>query len=116
MYGGNSNWRGPIWMPMNFLIIESLRKYHFYYSDDFKVEYPTASGHYISLKEVGTELANRLLKIFLRDEQGRRAVFGANEKVQTDPHFKDYILFHEYFHGDTRQRAGRFPSNAVGQA
>ncbi|AXY77981.1 glucosidase [Paraflavitalea soli] len=106
MYGGNSNWRGPIWMPMNFLLIESLRKYHFYYSDDFKIEYPTASGHYLSLKEVGTELANRLLKIFLPDEQGRRAVFGANEKMQTDPHFKDHILFHEYFHGDTGKGLG----------
>jgi len=106
MYGGNSNWRGPIWMPMNFLLIESLRKYHFYYSDDFKVEYPTASGHYLSLKEVGTELANRLLKIFLRDEQGRRAVFGNNVKLQTDPHFKDHILFHEYFHGDSGKGLG----------
>lgn len=106
MYGGNSNWRGPIWMPMNFLLIESLRKYHFYYSDDFKIEYPTASGHYFSLKEVGTELANRLLKIFLRDEKGRRAVFGTNEKLQTDPYFKDHILFHEYFHGDSGKGLG----------
>jgi hypothetical protein len=106
MYGGNSNWRGPIWMQMNFLIIESLRKYHFYYSDDFKIEYPTASGQYMTLKEVGTELANRLLKIFLKDEQGRRAVFGNNEKLQHDPHFKDHILFHEYFHGDTGKGLG----------
>lgn len=106
MYGGNSNWRGPIWMPMNFLIIESLRKYHFYYSNDFKIEYPTASGQYITLKEVGTELANRLLKIFLKDGQGRRAVFGNNEKLQRDPHFKDHILFHEYFHGDNGKGLG----------
>jgi hypothetical protein len=106
IYGGNSNWRGPVWMPMNFLIIESLRKYHFYYSDDFKIEYPTASGHYLTLKEVGTAIANRLLKIFLRDEKGRRAIFGDHEKMQTDPHFKDYVLFHEYFHGDSGKGLG----------
>jgi hypothetical protein len=106
MYGGNSNWRGPVWMPMNFLIIESLRKYHFYYSDDFKVEYPTASGNFLSLKQVGNEIACRLLKIFLRDEKGKRPVFGAHEKLQNDPHFRDYILFHEYFHGDNGSGLG----------
>jgi len=106
MYGGNSNWRGPVWMPMNFLLIESLRKYHFYYSDDFKIEYPTASGHYLTLKQVGNEIACRLLRIFKRDEQGKRAVFGDNDKLQHDPHFKDYILFHEYFHGDSGKGLG----------
>jgi hypothetical protein len=105
-YGGNSNWRGPIWLQMNFLIIESLRKFHFFYSDDFRIEYPTASGKYLSLKEVGTELANRLLKIFLKDEQGRRAVYGNIEKYQTDPNFADLILFHEYFHGDNGKGIG----------
>jgi glycogen debranching enzyme len=99
-YGGNSNWRGPIWMPMNFLVIESLRKFHYFYSDDFRVEYPTGSGKLYSLKEIGTELANRLLKIFLKDENGRRAVAGNNEKLQKDPHFADLIHFHEYFHGE----------------
>ena len=106
MYGGNSNWRGPVWMPMNFLLIESLRKYHFYYSDDFKIEYPTASGHYLTLREVGNEIACRLLRIFKRDEQGKRAVFGDNDKLQHDPHFRDYILFHEYFHGDSGKGLG----------
>jgi Glycosyl hydrolase family 63 C-terminal domain len=106
MYGGNSNWRGPVWMQMNFLLIESLRKYHFYYSDDFKIEYPTASGHYLSLKEVGNQLANRLLKIFVRDKDGKRAVFGNNDKLQHDPHFKDLILFYEYFHGDNGKGLG----------
>jgi hypothetical protein len=106
IYGGNSNWRGPIWMPMNFLMIESLRKFHYFYTDDFRIEYPTASGKYMSLREVGHELANRLLKIFLKDGQGRRAVLGNNEKLQTDPHFADLLLFHEYFHGDSGKGLG----------
>lgn len=106
MYGGNSNWRGPIWMPANFLLIESLRKYHFYYKDDFKIEYPTASGQYYTLKEVGTELAKRILKIFLKDEDGNRAMYGNHTKLQQDPWFKDLLLFHEYFHGDTGKGLG----------
>lgn len=106
MYGGNSNWRGPVWMPMNFLIIESLRKFHFYYSDDFKIEYPTASGNFITLQQAGTEIACRLLNIFKRNRNGKRAVFGSNEKMQNDPHFRDYILFHEYFHGDNGRGLG----------
>jgi hypothetical protein len=105
-YGGNSNWRGPIWLQMNFMAIESLRKFHFFYTDDFRIEYPTRSGQYYSLKEVGTMLADRLLKIFMKDENGRRAVFGNNEKLQTDPHFQDLILFHEYFHGDNGKGLG----------
>jgi len=106
LFGGNSNWRGPIWMPVNFLIIESLQRFHHYYGDDFKVEHPTGSGNYSTLNEISMELSKRLSRIFLRDEKGRRPVFGANEKLQTDPHFKDYILFYEYFHGDNGRGAG----------
>ena len=101
LFGGNSNWRGPIWMPVNFLLIESLQRFHHYYGDDFKIEYPTHSGNLYTLNEISMELSKRLAKIFLRDEKGRRPVFGANEKMQHDPHFKDYILFFEYFDGDT---------------
>ncbi|HMH24824.1 MAG TPA: hypothetical protein VK563_23780 [Puia sp.] len=106
LFGGNSNWRGPIWMPVNFLIIESLQRFHHYYGDDFKVEHPTGSGKYSTLNEISMELSKRLSLLFLRDAQGRRPVFGANEKLQTDPHFKDYILFYEYFHGDNGRGVG----------
>ncbi len=106
MFGGNSNWRGPIWMPLNYMILESLRRFYHYYGDDFKVEYPTHSGNYHTLYDVVLELAKRMTRIFLRDENGKRAVFGENFKMQTDPHFKDYILFYEYFHGDTGRGVG----------
>ena len=100
LFGGNSNWRGPIWFPVNFLLIESLQKFHYYIGGDFKVECPTGSGKMMTLWEVATELSNRLMMIFLRDSSGRRPVYGGTEKFQTDPNWSDLILFHEYFHGD----------------
>jgi hypothetical protein len=101
LFGGNSNWRGPVWFPINFLLIEALRRFHRYYGDDFLVEHPTGSRTYRTLRAIADDLASRLAHIFLRDAQGRRPVFGANERFQTDPHWRDYIPFHEYFHGDT---------------
>jgi hypothetical protein len=106
LFGGNSNWRGPIWMPINFLIIESIQKFHQYYGDDFKVECPTGSGNFMNLKQVANELYSRVSKLFLRDANGKRAVLGNYDKLQTDPNFKDYILFHEYFDGDTGKGLG----------
>ncbi len=106
MYGGNSNWRGPVWLQMNFLVIESLRKFHFYYSDEFKVEYPTGSGNYLSLKEVGAALARRLLKIFLPGAQGIRPAAGDYRLLQEDPYFNQYHLFYEYFNGNTGKGLG----------
>jgi hypothetical protein len=106
LFGGNSNWRGPIWMPINFLLIESLRGFHGYYGDEFKVECPTGSGRLLSVGEVADELSSRLAKLFLRDAHGRRAIFGDTEKVQRDPNFRDCLLFPEYFHGDTGRAVG----------
>jgi Glycosyl hydrolase family 63 C-terminal domain len=100
MFGGNSNWRGPIWVPVNALIIRGLMHYFTYYGDNFKIECPTGSGKLMNLVEVGEEIANRLARIFLRDETGRRPVFGGAEKFQRDPHWRDHLLFYEYFHGD----------------
>jgi Mannosylglycerate hydrolase MGH1-like glycoside hydrolase domain len=100
LFGGNSNWRGPIWMPVNLLLIQSLRKMYSYYGDDLKVECPTGSGRLMTLWEVAHEIANRLSGIFLRDDEGRRPVYGSTERFQTDPHWRDVILFYEYFHGD----------------
>lgn len=100
MFGGNSNWRGPIWFPVNYLIIESLKEYHAYFGDGFRVECPTGSGCWMTLAEVADELGRRLASIFLRDGDGRRPFNGQVEKFQRDPHWKDYVLFHEYFHGD----------------
>jgi hypothetical protein len=100
MFGGNSNWRGPIWMPMNALIIRALLQTYTYYGNEFKVECPTGSGKWMTLFDVAKEIANRLARIFLRDANGRRPVYGGAKKFQTDPHWRDLILFYEYFHGD----------------
>ena len=100
MFGGNSNWRGPIWMPVNGLLIRGLMVMYSFYCDDFKVECPTGSGKYMTLYEVAQEISRRLATIFLRDDKGRRAVYGGTKKFQEDPHWRDYILFYEYFHGD----------------
>jgi hypothetical protein len=106
LFGGNSNWRGPIWMPVNFLIIESLQKFHHYYGDEFKVECPTGSGQFRTIGEVADELARRLSKLFLTAEDGQRPVLKYHPKLAGDPHFKDYLLFHEYFHGDNGRGVG----------
>jgi hypothetical protein len=100
MFGGNSNWRGPIWFPMNFMIIQALTTYAQFYGETMSVEYPTGSGKMVGLQAVADDLAARLTSIFLRDEDGRRPVFGGNDYFQTDPHWRDLIPFHEYFHGD----------------
>ncbi|MBI4904267.1 MAG: glucosidase [Acidobacteria bacterium] len=100
LFGGNSNWRGPIWFPVNYLMIESLQKYHHYFGDDFRVELPTGSNEWMTLGEAAAELSRRLSRLFLRDAAGRRPVFGGQDKFQNDPHFRDHILFYEYFHGD----------------
>lgn len=105
-YGGNSNWRGPVWMPINYLIIRNLLSFYSYYGDSYTLEYPTGSGKLLNLKEIADSLTQRLINIFKRDEQGKRACFGKNEKLQTDPHFKDYLLFNEYFHGDNGKGLG----------
>jgi hypothetical protein len=100
MFGGNSNWRGPVWMPVNVIIVRALLQYYLYYGDSFKVECPTGSGRMMNLFEVSKEIADRLIGIFLRDAGGRRPVYGGSEKFQNDPHWRDLLLFYEYFHGD----------------
>ena len=106
LFGGNSNWRGPIWFPVNFLLIESLQKFHYFFGDKFRVEFPTGSGQQKTLWDVSADISRRLSHIFLRDSTGRRAVFGDNEKFQKDGHWRDYVPFHEYFHGDTGRGVG----------
>jgi hypothetical protein len=106
LFGGNSNWRGPIWFPVNYLLIESLQKFHHYYGDDFKVECPTGSGNMMNLWQVSEELSRRLSRIFLRGADGTRPVYGADAKMQNDPNFRDHVLFFEYFHGDNGSGLG----------
>ena len=106
LFGGNSNWRGPVWFPVNYLIIESLQKFHYYLGDGYKVEYPTGSGRMTTLWEVARELSRRLTHIFLQDSTGRRPVFGGVEKFQRDPHWRDLVPFYEYFHGDNGAGVG----------
>jgi hypothetical protein len=100
MFGGNSNWRGPIWMPVNALIIRALLQYYSYYGDEFTVECPTGSGRQLTLYQVAEEIGRRLSNIFLQDRAGRRPVYGGARKFQDDPYWRDYVLFYEYFHGD----------------
>jgi hypothetical protein len=106
MFGGNSNWRGPIWFPINYLLIEALEKYHHFYRDDIRVECPTGSGNYMNLQQVALEIATRMARLFLKDESGRRPCYGEDERFVKDPHWRDYVQFHEYFQGDNGRGLG----------
>ncbi len=112
LFGGNSNWRGPVWFPVNYLLIESLQRYHHYFGDDFVVECPTGSGEYLTLAQIAADLSRRLIGLFARDADGRRPSFGADERFQRDPHWRDLPLFYEYFHGD--DGSGRGASHQTG--
>jgi hypothetical protein len=106
LFGGNSNWRGPVWLPINYLLIEALERYHHFYGDSVQVECPTGSGVFMNLQQVAIELSARLTRIFLPDGNGRRPCYGNDERFINDPHWKDLVLFHEYFHGDTGRGLG----------
>ncbi len=113
MFGGNSNWRGPIWMPVNLLIVRALLQFYVFYGDTFKIECPTGSGQHMTLFEVAREISRRLSAIFLRDESGRRPVYGGVAPFQEDPHWRDLISFHEYFHGDNGAGPGGQPPDRL---
>jgi hypothetical protein len=106
IFGGNSNWRGPVWFPVNYLLIEALERYHHFFGDELRVECPTGSGRMMTLQEVAHDLASRLARIFLPDGQGRRPCHGGDARFAQDPHWKDLVLFHEYFHGDSGRGVG----------
>jgi hypothetical protein len=106
LFGGNSNWRGPIWFPVNYLLIESLQRFHHYYGNEFKVECPTGSGHYATLWEVAEEISRRLTRLFLPSQDGRRAVHGKQDRYRDDPHWKNLVLFYEFFNGDDGSGVG----------
>jgi len=105
-FGGNSNWRGPVWFPINYMLVEALEKYQQFYGDELQVEDPTGSGRQLNLEQVAIELSRRLTGIFLSDKQGQRAVFGANQTFQIDPYWRDCIPFYEYYHGDNGRGVG----------
>jgi hypothetical protein len=106
LFGGNSNWRGPVWFPVNYLLIESLQKFYHYFGDSLQVECPTGSGNRMTLWEVAAELSKRLTKLFLRGPEGRRPADGASERCRSDPDFRDYVTFYEYFNGETGEGLG----------
>jgi hypothetical protein len=106
MFGGNSNWRGPVWLPVNFLLVESLRRFHKFYGDDFRIECPVGSGQRLALDQVADYLSRRLIGLFRRDQDGKRPVFDGCALFQNDPFFRDLLLFHEYFDGDTGRGLG----------
>jgi hypothetical protein len=106
LFGGNSNWRGPIWFPVNFLLIEALQRYHHFYGDSLEVECPVGSGQLMNLTQVAEELSLRLSRLFLPDQSGRRPCHGADDRYADDPHWRDLVLFHEYFHADSGRGVG----------
>jgi hypothetical protein len=105
-FGGNSNWRGPVWLPVNYLLVQSLHRFHRYYGDDFRIECPTGSGRYVTLAAAADEVARRLVGLFLLGPDGRRPIWGSGAAARSDPAFREHLLFHEYFHGDTGKGLG----------